>query len=86
MYSYKSDKKDYNCNYSDAYFKIDENSGEIILSIDKEEAKNILENKLKEDEKKYKSIKELNNKEIEKYNNDELKKMIKKMVIYIIIF
>ncbi|MEW9080539.1 UbiD family decarboxylase, partial [Terrisporobacter glycolicus] len=27
LYSYKSDKKDYNCNYCDAYFKIDEDSG-----------------------------------------------------------
>ena len=54
MYSYKSDKKDYNCDYSDAYFKIDENSGETIFSIDKEQAKDILESKFEEENKKYK--------------------------------
>lgn len=77
MYSYKSDKKDYNCTYSDAYFKIDENSGKIVLSIDKKEGKSILEKELTSDEKKYKSIKELNNDEIKKFNNKALEKMIK---------
>ena len=77
MYSYKSDKKDYDCTYSDGYFKIDENSGQIILSIDKNEGRNILEEELNSDEKKYKNIKELNNNEIKKYNNNELNKMIK---------
>ena len=76
LYSYKSDKKEYNCNYSDAYFKIDEESGEIILSIDKEKAKIILEDKFKEEEKKYKNIELLNDKKIEKYMNDDLKKKI----------
>ena len=76
LYSYKSDKKEYNCNYSDAYFKIDEESGEIILSIDKEKAKIILEDKFKEKEKKYKNIELLNDKKIEKYMNDDLKKKI----------
>ena len=78
MYSYKSDKKDYNCDYSDAYFKIDENSGETIFSIDKEQAKDILESKFEEENKKYKSIELLENKKIEKYNNDDLKNMINK--------
>ena len=78
LYSYKSDKKDYNCDYSDAYFKIDENSGETIFSIDKEQAKDILESKFEEENKKYKSIELLENNKIEKYNNDDLKNMINK--------
>lgn len=78
LYSYKSDKKDYNCNYSDAYFKIDENSGEIIFSINKEDAKSILEDKLEENEKKYNSIELLDEDKQEKYSNDDLKDMINK--------
>lgn len=77
LYSYKSDKKDYNCNYSDAYFKIDENSGQIIFSINKEDAKSILEEKLEENAKKYNSVDILGNDKKEKYNNEDLKKIIK---------
>lgn len=76
LYSYKSDKKDYDCSYSDAFFKIDENSGQIILSINQNEAKSILEDKLEENEKKYKSIKLLDKDKQEKYSNDDLKNMI----------
>ena len=76
LYSYKSDKKDYDCSYSDAFFKIDENSGQIILSINKNEAKSILEDKLEENEKKYKSIELLDKDKQEKYSNDDLKNMI----------
>ena len=76
LYSYKSDKKDYNCNYSDAYFKIDEDSGQIIFSINKDEAKSILEDKLEENEKKYNSIELLDEDKQEKYINDEVKNMI----------
>lgn len=78
LYSYKSDKKDYKCDYSDAYFKIDENSGEIIFSISKDEAKSILEDKFAEDEKKYKSVELLAEDKQEKYSNDDLKNMINK--------
>ena len=78
LYSYKSDKKDYNCIYSDAYFKIDENSGEIIFSINKDYAKSILEDKLEENEKKYNSIELLDEEKQEKYSNDDLKGMINK--------
>ena len=78
LYSYKSDKKDYNCNYSDAYFKIDEESGEIIFSVNKEEAKSILEDKLNENNKKYKSIEILDENKQEKYSNDDLINMTKK--------
>ena len=78
LYSYKSDKKDYNCNYSDAYFKIDEESGEIIFSINKEEAKSILEDKLSENNKKYKSIEILEENKQEKYRNDDLINIIQK--------
>lgn len=78
MYSYKSDKKDYECNYSDAYFKIDENSGEIIFSIDKEEGKSVLENKLEEKGAKYKSIESIESNKLKKYVNDDLKNKMKK--------
>lgn len=78
LYSYKSDKKDYNCNYSDAYFKIDEENGEIIFSINKEEAKSILEDKLNENNKEYKSIELLGEDKQEKYTNDDLINMIEK--------
>lgn len=78
LYSYKSDKKDYNCSYSDAYFKIDENSGEIIFSINEDYAKSILEDKLKENEKKYNSIELLDEEKQEKYINDDLESMINK--------
>ncbi len=78
MYSYKSDKKDYECNYSDAYFKIDENSGEIIFSIDKEEGKYVLENKLEEKGAKYKSIESIESNKLKKYVNDDLKNKMKK--------
>lgn len=78
MYSYKSDKKDYECNYSDAYFKIDENSGEIIFSIDKEEGKSVLENKLEEKGAKYKSIESIESNKLKKYVNDDLKNKMEK--------
>lgn len=78
LYSYKSDKKDYNCNYSDAYFKFNEDDGKIILSIGKESAKEILEEKFAKEEKKYKNIELLDNNQIEKYMNDDLKNMIEK--------
>ena len=78
LYSYKSDKKDYNCDYSDAYFKIDENSGQIIFSMSKDEAKSILEEKLEENEKKYNSIELLDEDKQEKYSNDDLKNIIDK--------
>lgn len=78
LYSYKSDKKDYNCNYSDAYFKIDEMTGEVNLSISNDKAKKILENQLNDDGKKYKSINELNKKDIKKYSNEDLESMIEK--------
>lgn len=78
LYSYKSDKKDYNCNYSDAYFKIDEENGEIIFSVNKEEAKSILEDKLNEKNKKYKSIEILEENKQEKYSNDDLRNIIQK--------
>ncbi|WP_434794630.1 hypothetical protein TPDSL_17140 [Terrisporobacter petrolearius] len=77
LYSYKSDKKDYNCNYCDAYFKIDEDSGQIIFSISKDEAKSILEDKLKENAKDYNSIELLDEDKQEKYSNNEVKNMIK---------
>lgn len=78
LYSYKSDKKDYNCNYSDAYFKIDENDGQIIFSISREQSKSILEDKLDENEKNYKSIELLDSDKQEKYSNDDLEGMINK--------
>ena len=78
LYAYKSDKKDYDCNYSDAYFKISEKTGEIIFSISENEAKEKLENQFKNNEKKYKNINILSDKEIQKYSNEELKKLIDK--------
>lgn len=78
LYSYKSDKKDYNCNYSDAYFKIDENDGHIIFSIDKDNAKSILEDKLKQNQKKYRNIELLDEDKQKKYINDDLQNMINK--------
>ncbi|WP_434796608.1 UbiD family decarboxylase [Terrisporobacter vanillatitrophus] len=76
LYSYKSNKKGYNCNYSDAYFKIDEDSGQIIFSVNKDEAKSLLEDKLEENEKEYNSIELLDEDKQEKYSNDEVKNMI----------
>lgn len=78
VYSYKSDKKDYDCDYSDAYFKIDENNGQIIFSISKDEAKSILEEKFEKEQKKYKSIELLNKDKREKYSNDDLISLINK--------
>lgn len=78
LYSYKSDKKSYNCDYSDAYFKIDEDSGQIIFSINQDQAKSILEDKLYENKKNYKSIELLAEDKQEKYSNDDLKEMINK--------
>lgn len=77
LYSYKSDKKDYNCNFSDAYFKIDENSGNIVFSIDSEQGQAKLEKIFTSEEKKYNSIELLDNDEIKKYSNKELDKMVK---------
>lgn len=77
LYSYKSNKKDYNCDFSDAYFKIDESSGEITFSIDSEQGQAKLEKIFTSEEKKYNNIELLNNKEIEKYSNEELEKMVK---------
>lgn len=76
LYSYKSDKKDYNCNFSDAYFKIDENSGEIIFSIGSEQGQAKLEKIFTSEEKKYNSIELLDNDGVKKYSNKELDKMV----------
>lgn len=76
LYSYKSDKKDYNCNYCDAYFKIDENDGHIIFSINKDNAKSILEDKLENSEKQYKTLELLDEDKQRKYINDDLQNMI----------
>ncbi len=76
IYSYKSDKKNYNSNYSDAHFMIDENSGEIILSSKKEEAKSILQSKFEESKREVKDIKLLNSDEKQRYINSTLENMI----------
>ena len=76
IYSYKSDKKNYSCDYSDAYFKIDEETGDIIFSLNKEEAKSILENKLNDNGKNYKSIEVLDESKQKKYSSDDLIDMI----------
>ncbi len=78
LYSYKSDKKDYKCNYSDAYFKVDEETGSIILSIDKNRAQSILEDKLQEKEIRYKKVEQINSNKTKRYKNTELENQIKK--------
>ncbi|MEW9079457.1 hypothetical protein, partial [Terrisporobacter glycolicus] len=52
-------------------------SVQIIFYINKDEAKSILEDKLKENEKDYNSIELLGEDKQEKYSNDEVKNMIK---------
>lgn len=55
IYSYKDSNKDFKTNFSDGYFKVTE-SGEIEFAITEGEAKFLLENKLADKGKTYKSI------------------------------
>ncbi|MEG2362973.1 MAG: UbiD family decarboxylase [Terrisporobacter sp.] len=78
IYSYKSQKKDYVSEYSDAYYYFDEISGQMKFSISKESAQSMLEKVFNENNKKYNSVKLLTVEEIEKYSNKDLEKMTKK--------
>lgn len=55
IYSYKDSNKNYNSEYSDGYFKVDE-SGKFSFSISEGEAEFLLENRLEEKNENYKSI------------------------------
>ena len=70
IYSYKGTKKNYECEYSDGYFRILDD-GDIQFAISEGEAKFLLENKLSEKGESYKDIDIVIKSKAEKYVSDE---------------
>lgn len=71
LYSYKDANKDYKTNYSDGYFKV-KSDGTIQIAADQDKAQFILENKLKENDVKYKDISALQKEKIYKYVSNKV--------------
>lgn len=71
VYSYKDSNKSFNSDYYDGYFRVLEN-GQIQFAITEDEAKFIVEEKIKEEDKDYKDINILQEDEMNKYINSDL--------------
>lgn len=76
VYSYKDSSKSFNSDYYDGYFRVLEN-GQIQFAITEDEAKFIVEEKIKEEDKNYKDISILQEDEIGKYINSDLNTLFK---------
>lgn len=72
IYSYKGSNKNYNCEYSDGYFRILKN-GDFQFAISEGEAKFLLENKLSEKSDSYKSIEIVKRTKVDKYVDEKEK-------------
>ncbi len=71
VYSYKDSNKSFNSDYYDGYFRVLEN-GQIQFAITEDEAKFIVEEKIKEEDRDYKDINILQEDEMNKYINSDL--------------
>ena len=71
IYSYKDENKDYKTNYSDGYFKV-KSDGTIQIAASEDKAKFILENKLKENNVKYKQVSALQKEKIYRYVSNKV--------------
>ena len=78
IYSYKSEKVDYDCNYSEGFYKIDE-EGNYIFAISSKEAASIVKDKLSATKEDYNKFEMKSKSEVLKYINEaELNKLIDK--------
>lgn len=78
IYSYKSEKIDYDCEYSDGYYKVDE-EGNYVFAIDSKEAATLVKDKLSDKKEDYNDMELKFKSDIVKYvNEDELNKLLKK--------
>lgn len=78
IYSYKSEKLDYECTYCDGYYKMNE-QGKYIFAISKEDAAALVKEKLSKMKKEYKKFEMCSKSDIEKYvDKDELNQLIEK--------
>lgn len=78
IYSYKSEKVDYDCNYSEGFYKIDE-EGNYIFAISSKEAASIVKDKLSAKKEDYNKFEMKSKSEVLKYINEaELNKLIDK--------
>lgn len=78
IYSYKSEKVDYGCEYSDGYYKVDE-QGNYVFAISSKDAATLVKDKLSDKHEKYNDLEMKYKSEITKYvNEDELNKLLKK--------
>lgn len=75
VYSYKDSNKSFNSDYYDGYFRVLEN-GQIQFAITEDEAKFIVEEKIKEEDKDYKDINILQEDEMNKYINSDLETLL----------
>ncbi|MGL5313133.1 MAG: UbiD family decarboxylase [Peptostreptococcaceae bacterium] len=71
LYSYKDTEKDYKTSYSDGYFRV-KSDGTIQIAISQDKAKFNLENKLQENNVKYKSVSALEKEKIYKYVSNKV--------------
>ncbi|MDY4576118.1 MAG: UbiD family decarboxylase [Intestinibacter sp.] len=78
IYSYKSEKVDYDCEYSDGYYKVDED-GNYVFAISSKDAATIVKDKLSQKKEDYNDLEVKFKSEIVKYvDEEELNKLIEK--------
>lgn len=78
IYSYKSEKVDYDCEYSDGYYKVDED-GKYVFAITSKDAASIVRDRLSSKQEKYNDLEVKFKSDIEKYvNTEQLNKLIQK--------
>lgn len=78
IYSYKSEKIDYDCEYSDGYYKVDE-SGNYVFAMNSKDAATIVRDKLSDKKEKFNDLEVKFKSDILKYTNQEqLDKLIQK--------
>ena len=71
IYSYKDENKDYKTNYSNGYFRV-KTDGTIQIALNEDKAKFILENKLKENNVRYKQVSTLQKEKIYRYVSNKV--------------
>ncbi len=78
IYSYKSEKIDYKCDYSDGFYKVDEN-GKYVFAISSKEAATLVKEKLSNKKEDYNKLEMKSKQEILKYvNKTKLNELIDK--------
>lgn len=78
IYSYKSEKVDYDCEYSDGYYKVDED-GKYIFAITSKDAASIVRDRLSSKKEEFNDLEVKFKSDIEKYvNKEQLNKLVEK--------